>query len=319
MFGTLREIREIRLEGKLARIAVERLAVPVRDLVLYDDEPPTGGGGLAHYTSWENLLRMLGGGEAEGHPVLRMYNYESANDPEEGLNMPREWGSVKRATDPLRNQYRQQQAGSGARAGSTYGCSFSTNERGVEDDLMLWRLYGDDGRGASLKLGVAPQGSQRIYRVRYRGGRRKAGEGAEDRAVAECLRRLLGIGREVIEGAATKDKEAVGWVIADMLQRVLDGYRHLVKGRAYEHEQEWRMIRVAPSQGDVSYDVRGGVVRRYIIGGKVKDLFLSASKITLGPRVRNDCGVAKEYVKHLLKRHGMNNRIEVAVSKKPYR
>ena len=37
---------------------------------------------LAHYTSWENVIKMFG--LNHGVPIVRMYNYELANDPEEG-------------------------------------------------------------------------------------------------------------------------------------------------------------------------------------------------------------------------------------------
>lgn len=310
LFDTLREISM----DRLFRVADERLAVPVRDLVLYDDILPAKGGGLAHYTSWENLLEIFDS-EKEGCPVLRMYNYESANDPEEGQIMPPEWRKLDREIKVLsaehdpKNVEKQQ-------AGSTYGCSFSTNDKAIEDDLMFWRLYGNDGEGCSLKLGTMPDG---MYKVRYRGGRRKPGERTEDLTVTKRLEELLKVGKETIDRAPAKYKGAVGKSIAKALRRVLDRYRHLVKSRAYEHENEWRMIKVTPPKKEIKYDVSGRIVRRYIIGGKIEDLFLSASRITLGPRVPKDYGVAKEYIEHLVRNYGMEHRIEVAVSTKRYR
>ncbi len=311
LFETLQEIAA----HGLFRVAGERLAAPVRTLVLYDDSLPARGVGLAHYTSWENLLKIFDS-EKEECPVFRMYNYESANDPEEGKIMPPEWRTLDREISLLLRKYNPETEESRAQAGSTYGWSFSTNDKNIEDDLVFWRLYGNNGEGCSLKLGAMPDG---MYRVRYRGGRRKSGEQAEDRQVAERVRKLLSIGRETIDRAPTEDREVTAKSITGMLHRVLDGHRYLMKSRAYEDENEWRTIKVMPPQEDIKYDVSGKIVRRYVIGAKIKELFLSASKITLGPRVPNDCGAAREYMAHLVKKHGMEHQIGVAVSKKRYR
>ena len=310
MFDSLRAISTQRL----FRVVEERLTVPVRDLVLYDDSLPAKDGGVVHYTSWENVRKIFDDSE-NGCPVLRMYNYESANDPQEGRIMPPEWKRLERELNDLTEEH-DPRSRENRRAGTTYGCSFSSGDVGIEDDLMFWRLYGNDGVGATLKLGTVPD---RMYKVRYRDGLRRRGERAEDLVVAKRIGELLGIGMDTIEQAPKADRGAVGAGIAKALRRVLDGYRHLVKSRAYEHESEWRMIKVMPAKQEINYDVDGGIVRRYIVGGKIEDLFLSASRVTLGPKVPNSGGAAREYIERMVEKHGMEHRIDVVTSVKRYR
>lgn len=153
LFGLLEQIQR----ENLYKIARDRLAGCVRDLVLYDDKLDEDSGGLAHYTSWENVIKMLDVRRGES-PVLRMYNYESVSDPEEGTIKPIEWLKLEEDVEVLSEKYGVARNGKEKRrGGSTYGCSFSTGGDGVEDHLMFWRLYGNNGKGASLKLGVVPE------------------------------------------------------------------------------------------------------------------------------------------------------------------
>ena len=296
----------------------EKLPDCIRKLVLYDDTL-TGSSRspvrLVHYTPWDRVLKMFDVGNG-GHPVLRMYNYEFANDPEEGNIRPPEWKRLDEEVEELLSEYDPEGSEERIRGGSTYGCSFSSNGNGVEDDLMFWRLYGNNGEGGSLRLGGMPE---RIYKVRYRDDR-GIGAGSEttdDKEVTERLRELLELGKETVSRAPDLYKRELGRNIARALGQVLDGYFHLVKNKAYEHEQEWRMIRVMPEEDEIEYEIGSdGVVRRYVEGGKMKDL-LSSSDITLGPRVPN-CGAARGYIETLVRRHGMKYT-KVKVSSKKYR
>lgn len=168
-----------------------------------------------------------------------------------------------------------------------------------------------------MKLGWVLDG---MYKVRYRdpSGKRSRKEMDEDGSVMDRMDRLLTIGMEIIGGAPPSAKGDAGRSIARVVGRVLDGYLHLVKNKAYQHEQEWRMIGVMPDKEEVRYDVGSDrVVRRYIEKGRMKDLFSSASEITIGPRVANR-GAARAYVEMLARRHGMIYT-KVRVSSKNYR
>lgn len=302
------------------KAAEDYLARFARKLVLYKDKLDDNNGGLVHYTSWENLLKMLNVESGEV-PVLRMYNYESANDPEEGKITPPEWIELEDEVDEFAKKYSSD--GDGYRrtqGGNTYGCSFSSGEVGVEDHLMFWRLYGNNGEGASLKLGVSPgmDPPEGMYKVRYQGKQRDPGE---DMLVAKKIRDLLGLGEEVVGSAPAADKMDVGQSVFRTVRQVLDGYLHLTKSVAYEHEREWRMIKVMrPGSDGVEYNVGSDrVVRRYVVKGKIKDLFVSTSAITLGPRVPDDYGAAKGYIERLVRKHEMHRAIAVKKSTKSYR
>ena len=309
-------LREVDAGTDAHRIVEERLPYYVRHLVLYDDKLTDTSGGLVHYTSWERMLSILDV-PAGQEPMLRMYNYESANDPEEGSIKPPEWKALEREAKHLLDEYDPEGSQERDRGGSTYGCSFSTNGVDVEDDLMFWRLYGNDGEGCSLKLGSLPLG---MYRVRYRNQkeRRKKREVAEDRAVAKRMGQLLTIGKETIDRMPESVRMQMSKSVARVLGQVLDGYSHLVKNRAYEHEQEWRMIRVMPDRDDVKYDVGADrIVRRYVNAGKMADLFSSSSSITIGPRVAHG-GAAREYIETMCRRKGIKYT-QIRVSSRRYR
>lgn len=282
-------------------------------LVLYDDSP--AGVSLVHYTTWKNALNMF---KVES-PVLRMYNYEQSNDPDEGQIIPPEWKQVIDEANWL-DKY----LGDGNPwkrdikfGGSTYGCSFSSGSSGVEDDLTYWRLYGNDGQGCSLKISSLHGLS--IYKVRYRDKESATEQEEEDRQVAERLRDLLKLGNEVVERAPENHKFPIGKTIAEGLQKIIYGYCHLVKHKAYAGEEEWRIIKVMPRADEIRYDVSSeNLVKRYVEGPALRDLFLSASAITIGPTVPNR-GAARAYVEHLVNKvHKMRN-VDVNNSDKTYR
>ena len=314
-------LREVKTKDRPHEEVDQKLPEYVQQLVWYDDVMPEESGGFVHYTSWENILKIFNANKGKNQenekPILRMYNYEYANDPEEGKIKPREWKKVERKAKDLLHKYDPEGSEERTRGGSTYGCSFSTNGKGVGDDLMFWRLYGNDGEGCSLKLGSMLDG---MYRVRYRDqdGKGKRKEIAEDREVASRMNSLLEIGEETIEAVPDLHKVGMGRSIARVLGQVLDGYSHLVKNRAHQHEQEWRMIKAMPDGDDVKYDIdRNRTVRRYIEGGEMRDLFSSSSEITLGPRVPN-IGAARDYIEVLARDCGMKYT-KIKVSSKKYR
>ena len=299
------------------RTIEESLPSHVRGLILYDDmhleQPqPT----LVHYTSWENLLKILQVKGSE-HPMLRMYNYEFANDPEEGNIKPAEWKELERRVEKLLKKYDPEGQEERARRGCAYGCSFSSNINNVEDDLMLWRLYGNDGEGASLKLGAV---QKEMYKVRYRADQKQDNgvAEAEDDDVARRIDRLLKIGIDTIDASPSLSKNRTGRLVARALAQVLDGYFYLVKNKAYEHEKEWRALKIFPHEKNVKYEIgRDGVVKRYTEWEMMKNLFGSESVITLGPTVPNS-GAAKGYIEKLAREHGMTNTI-IKLSSRKYR
>lgn len=301
--------------------AGERLLALVHRLTLFDDEPEQHSGGLVHYTSWENMLNILD--VEKGHdPLFRMYNYEVANDPEEGNIKPPRWIQFEQSARDFCREFSDElnsddivSSSDNNRRRSTYGCSFSANGKGVEDDLMFWRLYGGDGNGCSLKLGIWPK---HTYKVRYMGKGDMGNEMLDESEVSGKLNHLLECMRKAISETPIEYRASVCKSMKHALDQVLEGYFHLVKSDAYEHEQEWRMISVNPDEKFVKYSVGGDrIVRRYIEGAKMKNLLITGSQITLGPRVSN-IEVARRYVQHEIRRYGMHATM-VCVSSKSYR
>lgn len=298
----------------------------ISKLVLYDDSTSLERVhkrtvNLVHYTTWENALAMFCE-DQKLPPVLRMYNLEHSNDPNEGKIKPPEWKEVetnaKWIDETLKEDSRWIDLNFG---GSTYSSSFSSGPSGVEDDLTYWRMYGNDGEGCSLKI-VLPTGDQyRAYKIRYRNenstGRSKK-ERQEDREVADRLAKIFAVGKEIVDKLDEHQNEHK-ILIAGGLRQILYNFCHLVKDQAYVRESEWRMINVIPNLDSIRFDTMSKkLVKRYIEGPLLKDLLSTDSTITIGPTVPNR-GAARAYLEHLIKvKHGIQY-VSVKNSNKTYR
>lgn len=303
----LQRVRAAKLQSQSGHLAAfaEALAGPLAKIVFYDDVLESGES-LVHYTSWEHTLKILK--EWDG-PTLRMYNYEGSNDPQEGKVQRRSWKRLrKRAAwlDKYLPAHEQTLLKFGRSTGTTFGCSFSAHVGGVEDNLTFWRLYGNDGEGCSFKV-TGQLG--RVYRVRYlkdNGTNVRSADESVDKKIATWLEQLLMDTQELVQRAVEAPQDKTAEKIATGVRRVLEGYNHLAKSMYFEDEREWRMIEVAPEDQSVMYDLgERGVVKRYIRGLSLKDVLVTASSITIGPRVPNG-GAARAYVESLIKNRGMH-------------
>ena len=312
----LAAVRETLDDPRQLSAYADTLSGHLGNIVFYDDQLPQGQN-LVHYTSWERALAILR--DPDG-PTLHMFNYERANDPQEGKLWRNAWGGLREDADWLGDylpEHEKTLLESGRSAGSTYGCSFSSDVGGVEDNLTFWRLYGNDGEGCSFKV-TGQLG--KIYRVRYLnedGSNAKPGDEDEDRKIASLLEQLIAGSHDVVVQAVSARRRDVAMRIATGIGKILGGYQHLAKSRYFEDEREWRMIEVAPELDSVEYDVSGNVVKRYVRGLSLRDVLVTASSITVGPRVPNG-GAARAYVEHLIRERNM--RIpEVKLSRQVYR
>lgn len=319
LIATFRDVRKRGSKDVRHFETIRGLSDRIRELVLYDDSPGSKIS-LVHYTKWKNALDMFN--PNDGTPVLRMYNYEQSNDPNEGKIKPPEWEAVERNASWLDEFWKDDPrwVEDMKFGGSTYGCSFSSGSSGVEDDLLYWMLYGNAGQGCSLK--ISPTRNVGMYKVRYRYedcSNRDDHEKKEDEQVAAWLRDLIQIGKETVDKAPMSYRDSVGRIVAQGLLQVIYGYYHLVKHVDYRHEKEWRIIRVMPQPGEIRYDTTSGnMIKRYVEGPALKQLLSSASAITIGPTVLNHL-VARAGVEHLIK--GKHQMMYVAVenSDKAYR
>ena len=292
----------------------------IPELVLYDDRLNTKDN-LVHYTTWKSALEMFK--EGQEFPVLRMYNYEQSNDPDEGQIKPPEWEKIE---EEARSRWIDDILKDGDNwkedmtlESNTYGCSFSSGPSGVEDDLTYWRLYGNDGQGCSLNIS---RPNERIYKVRYRDkdfNKRKEEDREEDKEVAWRLKNIFEVGEETVKRAPKEHKHIVGKTMAEGLLRIIYGYYHLIKHIAYAGEKEWRMVRVMPRLDKIQYDTSlENVIKRYVEGPPLNKLLSSASVITIGPTVPNP-RAARAYLEHLAKEKHEIQYVSVKNSNQTYR
>ena len=298
---------------------------------LFQDSPETSDDHLVHYTSWENALNMFRKKKnKKKKPVLRMYNYEQSNDPDEGGIRPEEWKEAERIVDSIdRNRDGDDGENNFEYSGNMYGCSFSSGGRGVEDDLTYWRMYGNDGEGCSLKITLPSARRQaspsvdkyEIFRVRYRdrdSSERKDWEKKDDEKIAVRLCELFTVCAKIVN-AANGEYPIEEANIAKRLREIVRICYYLVKHKNYAGEQEWRMIKVAPETKEIRFDTTAGkLVRRYIKGPGLEEILSSASVITIGPTVPNR-GAARAYIEHLAQtEHGIRH-VKVKNSRQTYR
>ena len=144
-------------------------------------------------------------------------------------------------------------------------------------------------------------------------------EKQEDHQIAERMKKLLGLGREVFDQIPPYEKKELGTIVARSIRRVLSGYHHLVKNKSYAAECEWRIIEVTPKEEDIKFETVGNLVKRYVEGRNFKkELLSSGSIITIGPRVPNP-GAARAYILHLAKEIHKMKYTDVQISTKKYR
>ena len=235
-----------------------------------------------------------------------MYNLETANDPIEGRSTPTEWENIVKESRLI------QDYGDGnarTKACNSYGVCFTSGEE-VDDSLLWWRLYGDDGKGCCFVVPAA----RNMYRVRYRS---QGVAEQEDQWVTDELKGLLDAGHSAVREVSDEHKKHIGSMLADVVRQALEGYSYLVKDVAYSEEQEWRQLTVRPTEEEVGYHVEPPMIRRYIRGPLLTYLLQSESQITIGPRAVNRYG-ACGYLRRLARDAGLLHT-DIKVSEKPYR
>ena len=329
----LRRVGKRGLEKPKNYLAIRSLLDQIQYLTLYDDFPSMTEINLVHYTTWDSALRMLkninianqAGVYEVVKPNLRMYNYEHSNDPDEGRIKPPELKDIEKKVIDLAKFSKsgtysdfwieRMKTGTG-----TYGCSFSSGPSGIEDDLTYWRLYGNDGKGCSLKISSALK--RRIYKVRYRDKdftQRSDQEIKEDTQVAQRLDELLSLCEETINEAPNEAKNNLVDFAVEVLLNIVQSYYHLIKHVTYEGEKEWRMISVMPKLSEVQFDINSkNIIKRYITGTNLGEMLSSASIITVGPTVPNP-DAARAYIEHLARETHKINYVTVRNSKQTYR
>ena len=285
---------------------------------------------LVHYTSWSNTLDIFKKNQSKDNesdrtdnqrfPVLRMYNYEHSNDPYEGKIKPLKWRKIENDLVNFAKSLNTSWIKIFNPTMSTYGCSFSSGSSGIEDDLTYWRLYGNDGRGCSLK--ISKSFVRYPYRVRYRDNDFKKWskqDKEEEEEVAEHLIKVFTACKEIVHEVHENYKLFVGRLVVEVMFRIIHSYYHLIKHITYRGEKEWRTIRVMPKPNEVWFDIASKHnVKRYVEGTRLSELLSSASVITIGPTVPNQ-GAARAYLEYMVKEYHKIQNVVVENSKQIYR
>lgn len=289
---------------------------------------------VVHYTSVAALLSMLKhagrnagkgqelAGDEGGREVgyLRMYSSARFNDPGEGLYLARTARLIPRQTDAKEENdsfcdlvwgaIASDAAETGPRESRyAYVASFirpkdTEDIHDASDNLAFWRSYGQDGRGCSLTMPVSECMRKGLRAVKY--GRKDAND---------TIQRLRRIFTPMMEFARELDTDVddVTKILHSVIVRSMERLNYLYKSEAYKYERECRVVETPTTirENEIrpvfeSSEQPGCEnVRRYInhpaLSTYQRDgIFMSGSRITLGPRVSNR-GDVKEYLERLLK------------------
>lgn len=247
-----------------------------------------------HYTTVSAAASILKTGR------FRMYNTESSSDPQEGAVL-----DECAVLTYLRSQHKwlsvpPRAVGSSIPSAAYALCAFpsgngSTEGSTSEDDLIRWRLYGNDGRGCSISFNVAAAGLQ-MHRIGYtRGDDYRQDQLPTALPVLHRLSCALGTVRPTLGVLPAEHRDAFHHVIGLAVRYFLRWFRHLVKDRHYRDEKEVRALEIVGNEERVGYDADAGLVRRFVNGPRVRDCLRSGSLITVGPTVR-DPHVVKAYL-----------------------
>ena len=259
---------------------------------------------VIHYTSLASLVSMLQKAEKRGSSSLRLYDSNHFNDPDEGnffdrtIKLPR-----KLKTELLDTNY----------SPHAYIASFiiphikprtrdARSKRDMSDNLVFWRVYGDEGMGCSLKL-VVPR--DRLRRVLY---------GPD--AVKQTRQILVPFLESILNCLSPLLKLSLAIDIRQHLIRAVAGHmdniRYLYKSEAYDYERECRLVvpEVDTDENLIVFqheerDGYGMRIRHYyeVDELEVMNTFVTGSLITLGPRVPKPDNV-RYYLENLLQKAG---------------
>ena len=277
---------------------------------------------LSHYTSISVLRSILDLSDIEeggGESVLRLYNIEYSNDPEEGRFVFN--SDVLKVLLPYMDEYDQH---------NTYVSSF-TDSGG--DVLNMWRLYGADGEGVSVTIPTKTlydvgdcltmscralqsfmnsEDLQDVIRNENNFCLYKTYYDSED--IRNELQVYL---KAIIDRAKVNgdfDKPEAYSVLMKLFIMSTDEIRFLYKDRGYDIEHEYRLVSYhAIGSSSLRLDERESP-KLYV---KSKDVFGNGGVITIGPKVKNRLELKLE-IEYRLKKLGLRD-VKVQYSKVSYR
>ena len=267
---------------------------------------------VIHYTSIGALVSMLKDAcqkeQEDEKSYLRLYDSVHLNDPDEGnyfnrnLNLPQKYDWIKKKE-----------------VSHAYITSFiypPPPQKDINDNLIFWRTYGQEGEGCSLSLSVP---HSRLQKILY--GTEKV------KHTVKYLRSALDLLDPLIKIRDLSIHTRIQENLARIVQKYLERIRYLYKNEAYEYENECRFV-VAESNisdknkihfDDQEQNNSPGHIRHYYEHEdlKIDKLLVTGSVITLGPCVPYPYNV-EYYLKTLMERARLGGP-EIKISKIPYR
>ena len=275
---------------------------------------------LVHYTTLGTLTSMLGvveaahakyrlatsvaKGVAEKHGgnvgYLRLYDTFSSNDPNEGaffVNSADPKGSFRRRYNAVWSLFENRSASPAYQTSLTY-----VGDEAEADNLVFWRTYGKEGTGCALAFPITCfEGQANLFRIRY-------GEGE----VATCLDTLSELLEEYGKIPGALDFSSMSRIVElpKPLVSVLSPLVYLYKSEAYEYEKEVRIVIPFSDLKNGLY-LQGSSVagipvawRHFaeVPGLQVPQLFVSESRIVMGPTVESAANVQFVLERLLLER-----------------
>lgn len=290
-----------------------------------DSAPPI----LYHYCSLNTLSKIIGESKSYARDVnddenrlsmngsVQMTSFHHLNDPYESLILRKLC---------IRHRNRERYFKGILRRSKTF--VFCMSE--LEDNLAMWRSYGDDGRGVCIGLDsiALKELIANIYNSLPKGGKNNISLDLRKVDYASNKTHLSKISEKnsIVFNEVVNDIDPNGMEIKDLLSRAMSCWS--VKSMDYENEAEWRLV---VSIGDAYFKSdflnhgyfmgpSGHLSLRYRFSdhGMSERLFLRLdsgciSKIILGPK----CSARSEEMERYIKTH-VNNNVEIKDSKKAY-
>lgn len=279
---------------------------------------------MTHYTNIQAIHSMLripkNFSEYEEYrqkyPVLRLYNTAYMNDPEEGLYLF-DCEELKEIVPYIEEE----------RYYRTYIASFTTHKK---DDLTMWRLYGQDGKGLSI---VLPQKDYKmvfpsiidIFKESFHSQLNDSD--IEEKNILlykvsyDCTSVRLSMTEKFNELKSlihkNKDKENSSLVnyLYCFFAKASDEIRYLYKNPQYKTEKEFRYLSFHRIESEkVKLDERE-IPHLYV--ETPPDLFRKGVEIVIGPKAEKEIDIKLD-IEYRLKRYGFND-IKVSISKAKYR
>lgn len=279
---------------------------------------------MAHYTNIQAIHSMLripkDSAEYEEYkkkyPVLRLYNTAYMNDPEEGLYLF-DCDDLKEIVPYIEEE----------RYYRTYVASFTTHKK---DDLTMWRLYGQDGKGIGI---VLPQKDYKmvfpsiidIFKESFHS--QFSDLDIDDKNILlyevsyDCTSIRLKIAEKfnelkslIFKNGDSENSTLVNYLYS-FFAKASDEIRYLYKNPQYKTEKEFRYLAFHKIESEqVKLDERE-IPRLYI--ETPPDLFRNGVEIIIGPKVEKEIDIKLD-IEYRLKRYGFNN-VKVSVSKAKYK